>query len=317
MIVVLKKLTAQVLGSPVVSGLGNYYHRYQPLVLLYHGVTNQTTFTGIENYQGKHIPVAAFQQQLAWLKKNFEVVSLAEVETATKQPKTRDRLCTITFDDGYSNNFTTAFPCLRSLALPATFFITTDFVDQGKPLWIDRLEFTINQYPISQKEKIKTYLQLRQKFKSYTPAERNSHLARLETTTLDHLNHSSLGNYTAFNWSQAKQMFMGGMSFGAHTMSHPILSRLTVAEQANEILGSKQIIETHLGPIAHFAYPNGQPGDWNDDTLELVTRAGWRYAWTTRRQRVQTAEHPLLLPRITISAHHTFNHFRALTSLAL
>jgi len=104
-----------------------------PRVLLYHGVTSDTgeglsAQAGIFNYRGKFITPQAFRKHLEWLKRDFDIVPLTEM-----LEERRPRSLALTFDDGYANNYTDAFQVLRELGVPATFFVTTD--------WIGRPEF--------------------------------------------------------------------------------------------------------------------------------------------------------------------------------
>jgi peptidoglycan/xylan/chitin deacetylase (PgdA/CDA1 family) len=74
-----------------------------------------------------------FTRQLDWLQANFDIVTLAEA-----QRRIRSRFCdrptiAITFDDGYSDNADYAIPELARRNLPATYFVSTEFVQTGKP----------------------------------------------------------------------------------------------------------------------------------------------------------------------------------------
>src|SRR5206468_10385466 len=86
------------------------------------------------------------------------------------------------------------------------------------------------------------------------------------------------------SWDEVGALRGLGFSIGAHTVTHPILSRLAPAQAWEEIQGSKAAIEKALGePVSAFAYPNGGVGDYNDTVKELVHAAGFSCAVTTRR----------------------------------
>ena len=76
---------------------------------------------------------------------------------------------------------------------------------------------------------------------------------------------------------------MHRIEFGAHTRTHPILSRLeTDAKLDDDIAGSKRRIEEALGrPVKHFCYPNGRPEDVDDRAVECVKHAGFETAVVT------------------------------------
>ena len=72
------------------------------------------------------------------------------------------------------------------------------------------------------------------------------------------------------------------MKFGAHTLSHPILSRMSREEARYEIFECKRKLEEILSEkVEHFAYPNGEVGDFTEAHMELVRRAGFDSACTT------------------------------------
>jgi peptidoglycan/xylan/chitin deacetylase (PgdA/CDA1 family) len=84
-------------------------------------------------------------------------------------------------------------------------------------------------------------------------------------------------------WDDVHALGGLGFSIGAHTVSHPILSRVKPARAWAEILGSRTAIESTLGsPPRTFAYPNGGPDDYTTTVTRLVREAGFRCAVTTR-----------------------------------
>jgi peptidoglycan/xylan/chitin deacetylase (PgdA/CDA1 family) len=85
------------------------------------------------------------------------------------------------------------------------------------------------------------------------------------------------------NWEQIKEMHESGLvSFGAHTISHPILTRISLESAENEISHSKNEIEKILNyKIKYFSYPNGSKADYNELIIELVKKSGYDYAFTT------------------------------------
>jgi peptidoglycan/xylan/chitin deacetylase (PgdA/CDA1 family) len=84
-------------------------------------------------------------------------------------------------------------------------------------------------------------------------------------------------------WDDVHALTGLGFSIGAHTVHHPILSRLSVEHARHEIAGSREMIESACGftPKA-FAYPNGKPEDYSDGVQRLVREAGFTCAVTTR-----------------------------------
>ena len=86
------------------------------------------------------VGTAAFQQQMEFLTRNYRVVPLVDAVTALKTSGTSERLVAITFDDGYRDNATIAAPILKSLGLPACFFVSTDMIGGKRPFPHDVLQ---------------------------------------------------------------------------------------------------------------------------------------------------------------------------------
>jgi peptidoglycan/xylan/chitin deacetylase (PgdA/CDA1 family) len=83
-------------------------------------------------------------------------------------------------------------------------------------------------------------------------------------------------------WEQIAEMHAAGIEFGAHTVTHPILSTLSTEDARSEIAESKRVIEERLqSPARHFAYPNGTAQDFDVTTQALVVRAGFSSAVST------------------------------------
>lgn len=90
---------------------------------------------------------------------------------------------------------------------------------------------------------------------------------------------------------------------GAHTLTHPHLTKIPLEEAKKEIAGSKQHLEDMLGiPIASFCYPAGY---YNEQIISIVRNAGFRIARTTRRYATPVRDMPYTTPTTV----HAYNHF--------
>ena len=103
-------------------------------------------------------------------------------------------------------------------------------------------------------------------------------------------------------WTEAGQLSRRGVCFGAHTMTHAILTQVGSDTASQEIRQSRPEIEEHLGQSCHwFAYPNG---NYTPDVRELVKESGFRFAFTTGPGIWTADTDPLLIPRVNISENH-------------
>ena len=125
--------------------------------------------------------------------------------------------------------------------------------------------------------------------------------------------------YALMDWEMVREMAAGGITFGAHTQRHVVLTLEAMAEAEREIRGSKQTLEEQLQcPARHFAYPNGH---YNRAVRNLVERAGFASATTTERVLAQQGIDPFTLGRISLCEESTRgisgNYARAVARLRL
>lgn len=281
--------------------LVRFFHRNSLTIILYHGVAPRQDF-GIYNYRKKFIEPAHFERQLRYLKKRYCVLPLDEaVERLNGGTLPRCALA-ITFDDGYENNYMYAFPLLKRMGLQATFFITTDFVFERKPLWVDRLEYASGARNGTRMEREQADAKMRDALKHMPEQEKNQRLEvfeRAARSLVDFEGERSV--YAPLTEAHMHEMETGGIRMGAHTKTHPILSRLSETEMRAEIVGSKLTLQQHgFDTSAVFAYPNGQPGDWTDATERNATESGFSAALTTVEGVNTRKTPPMRLRRMTM-----------------
>ena len=87
-----------------------------------------------------------------------------------------------------------------------------------------------------------------------------------------------VGQNGYLTWEQIRAMQVSGTEIGSHTFSHVALSELAQPQMLDELMRSKQTLETNLGrPVEFLAYPFGQ---YNPDTITAAKQAGYRGACT-------------------------------------
>ena len=120
------------------------------------------------------------------------------------------------------------------------------------------------------------------------------------------------------SWDQVREMHRAGIEFGAHTMTHPILTRISLDEVRAEVAGSKSRIESEIGEtVLSFAYPNGQSSDLNDPIEKVVSETGIRVAFTLLNgptSQDEARRNPFAVRRIFISYKHSLSEYAALLS---
>ncbi len=260
-------------------------------ILIYHRVNDRKDLFTIDR-----VPVKNFEQQIKYLKNNFRILSLGEIlgkiEHQRKIPK---RALALTFDDGYEDNYQYAYPILKKYNVPATIFLTVDVIENEKMLWFDEvLDAFINTKKkeiailgsgekvaiISEKEKLKTCFKVLGKLKRLPVDERNDKIKNLvKELGLDW--RKNKGN-EMLKWDQINKMAKDNITFGSHTMTHPILSKSLVSDMKLELEESKRILEERTNrPVEYLAYPNGKRADFHTNVVKIVKDVGYKAGLTT------------------------------------
>ncbi len=238
----------------------------------------------------------AFARQMEWLASRWHVCSMSEAIERMALDDVPENAVVITFDDGYRDNYLHAFPVLQQLSLPATIYLATGVIGNNGKLWHDRVFDLFRMTTVASLDGIPTHSDrfdlgtVEDKRRALaailhwlwelSPSERDASIDRLRDALAvpDDPGATTL----MLTWDDVRVMHRAGLSFGSHTVTHPILSRLTTAQVVAELQDSKQAIEDALRvPIEHFAYPVGRRQDFSQETKELVKSAGYKSAVTT------------------------------------
>ncbi len=254
-----------------------------------------------------------FKKEVKFLKRHFDVVSLDRLaETLSSRQLFNKPTVAITIDDGYRDNFDLLFPILKKEKIPVTIFLAAGFIGTSEKIWVSHVAELFLHTPQknlvtsgvlgeknyslrSMKEKRFAYDQILQKLKDMNIDQRNHWLNFLE---------EQLGKYVRaeplmLNWNQVREMVKNGVSVGAHSCTHPILTSISLEAARQEIGKSKAIIERELGiPIRHFAFPNGRPQDFSEALRQFCKEIGFDSVSTCSYGHNGTAEDLWSLKRI-------------------
>jgi peptidoglycan/xylan/chitin deacetylase (PgdA/CDA1 family) len=192
-----------------------------------------------------------------------------------------------TVDDGYRDFYLNAFEVFREFKYPAAIFLTGDFIENRLFLWWDKIEYAINStrhdkidlgfmdqgvVSISEKaqkdEALKKILGHCKKINNQIKLKIIDNI--IESLEVDVTGHPE-GIYEPLSWSEIAEMSKYGIEFFPHSKTHPILSNISYDEKKVELAEPKEMIEKRLNkPADIFCYPNGQPGDFDQETIELL-----------------------------------------------
>jgi peptidoglycan/xylan/chitin deacetylase (PgdA/CDA1 family) len=255
--------------------------------------------------------VVRFDLMAGWLKEWFNVLPLDEAVTRLIRGELPARAAAITFDDGYADNLLNAAPILQKHGLHATFFIATGFLEGGL-MWNDTIIESIrgtlspeldcsflNLGVVAVGSTEQKQLALKRIIPAikYLPGE----LRAEAVNRLAEQCRVPLPETLMLSKTQLRELRQTGMSIGAHTVSHPILSRLDSATAREEIAASRDTLSDLLGErITLFAYPNGKLGaDYLPAHAEIVHSFGFDAAVTTNWGTGRFESDRFQLPRFT------------------
>jgi peptidoglycan/xylan/chitin deacetylase (PgdA/CDA1 family) len=246
------------------------------------------------------------------------VVPLEDLLEAASGPR-----IAITLDDGYADALTDALPVLEATATPATVFVCTDVLEDGRVFWWDRLAALVYRAPMTRsagtldvdgdpvplrlwhrRSRFETIVALHGALRTLPPAHIDAYLDELECLIGDGTA-TVVGSERAYRIAPrldaaAVRALAASphLTIGAHTRTHPWLASLPVDEQRHEIEAGRDALHALLGTEpTTFAYPYGQAGSYDATTPALVADAGFQSAWTTERGAIRAAPDRYRLPR--------------------
>jgi peptidoglycan/xylan/chitin deacetylase (PgdA/CDA1 family) len=241
------------------------------------------------------LPIAVFESHMAYLARSYRVLTIEELVERLPHGRVPRNAIAITFDDGYRDNLTHAAPILARHGLPATVFLTTGLIATSEIAWFDRLALAFKRTSVSSIQApwgdriplpdVATRLAALERTLDYLKRLPQDEFDRQLDALLTALavNDPSWGKELMLDWHDVKALIGLGFGIGAHTVHHPILSRVSLERARREIEGSRAAIASACGASPRaFAYPNGQPEDYTGAVQRLVREAGFTCALTTR-----------------------------------
>jgi peptidoglycan/xylan/chitin deacetylase (PgdA/CDA1 family) len=264
------------------------------IILLYHRITDNSSKY---HNQGRamHHHIKHLEKELPYLKRNYQILTIDEVIRHLKSGVGfRKPSVAITFDDGYLDNYTLAYPVLKKHGVPATIYLATDLIGTSQRIWTDQIEFMFlgarkDQFNLprlfgnqelrikTKEEKEQVSNEITEALKKKPDAERTEIMRRLFETLGINGNRSKNGEERIMlNWDEVQKMARNGITIGSHSHTHPILSRMPIQKAKEEILESKKILEENLSiKVKHFAFPNGKQDDFNEELKDYCQEVGF------------------------------------------
>ena len=312
------KLAALQLGFHAgLFGLARFaLRRRQAVILTFH------RFSGNGEGHRGGLPINKFAQDMRYLTRHYRVVSLRDLSEELQNDAVQPYTVAVTVDDGYHEVFTLAAPILKRYGVPASFFVVSDFIEGRLWLWTDRFDWVFDRASRNRAEFFHRgsvhHLDLREtadrqraqeqwvKYAKRLPvSERDELLEAIAQAAGVEVPVAPPTGYRPMTWAQLRALAADGFDVGAHTRTHPILSRVDPRQLRVEVEGCKEQMEQRLGcRVRHLAYPNGRREDYSAEAVAAAARAGYVAAVTTV-QGANTSLTPLLeLHRIGARPEH-------------
>lgn len=331
----IKGVAMRILGiNRLRRAVQQFRHRFErkAIILMYHRVAEVHPDPWSLCVTPQH-----FAEHLEILKKHFRPIRLQQLTKALRKGKVPRRSVVVTFDDGYADNLHNARPLLECRKVPATVFLSTGYIGQGREFWWDELDRLLLQ-PGTLPETL--HLCINGSAHQWSLGEAahydadacwrySSWRALEEAPSHRHLIYRSLWQllqplpeserrkvlnellvwasaepegrpaYRILTQHEVVALARGGLvEVGAHTVTHPMISTLPTALQRDEIQQSKTSLEKILGrPVISFAYPYG---NYSAETVPIVREAGFTCACSTLPGVVGRDNDRFQLPRVQI-----------------
>lgn len=261
------------------------------------------------------IPTALFEKIIRNIKKKFHVVLLEDYLSGKDQMGEGENLATISFDDGYIDNYQFAAPILLDNQCPASFYIVTDCIERNVPTWTFitdavflnnakgalKLEYdfvpekfrcitwnTLNE-GISIGKEIKPWM------KSLGNTKRISIMKELELLYAESPSYVSM-----MTWKEVEKMKDAGFCIGSHSHTHPMLANLEEDEEIEvELSKSFDLIQNKLGmaPIS-ISYPIGS---WDQRVIKFAKKTGYQLGLAVEQRDFKVkSDSNMIIPRVEL-----------------
>lgn len=321
---------------PALSKAGYFSSRAVASVLTYHGVLPHGYRVTDSFLDNTLITIESFRAQLRTLKRHYNVISPEQFRQWLCGSDLPERAVLLTCDDGLLNNLTMA-DVLREEGLQCLFFVTGSSLDDApQMLWYIELYLMLMegrarnsgvlwsgmQVPAIDAEPRKRrsqWLSLMSSLSAFDAKRRAEFLCEAiqwwglapgwKTRYLD--DPVLRQRFQLLATADIRQLVASGMTIGAHTLSHPELSRQADESARREIIGCRRELESCTGrAVWSLAYPFGTSAAVGDREIQLAKEAEYECAFMNISGPL-AATTKFALPRVHVTADMSLSVFEA------
>lgn len=288
------------------------------IVLALHRVLTDSENAKTNSSAGMVVREQTFETLARYVVRRYRTVNLVDGESEWAANDSRPRLA-FTFDDGWGDNASTAFPIASQHGIPVTIFICPERVGFKFPYWPERvaalwqaaklqgvthklegllanrgLDGTLRTRREDNGEAVESVIE---QLKTFPAEQRNQAMNRMAEVAGGEPNSNGSRDIT-MTWEEIEALENRGVTFGSHTLSHVILTRVPLSEAEREISDSKHALDRRLQRECRLlAYPNG---NWSTEVRGLAAQAGYKLAFTNTSGAWTRQSDPLLIPRVNL-----------------
>ncbi|HWS15455.1 MAG TPA: polysaccharide deacetylase family protein [Candidatus Methylomirabilis sp.] len=296
--------------------------RNRAVILMYHRIMPWNEGNPGE-FEGMRVDPANLERQMACLRKQFHILCLNDL-----LQHLRDRIpfppnsCMVTFDDGWKDNYSHAYPVLNRYEVPAVIFLSVGHIGTRKKFWQERIFNAlcgireaarrnpdgparnrhipggINVGELAAWPEGKFREEVREQIRSLKKLS----LSRIEPIVEELADCAGTPSHddgeSFLSWEDILAMSRGGIDFGSHGMGHEILTNISPEAVLEEARTSKSIIEERIQKsVQAFSYPNG---DHDPVVRHCVRECGYQIAFGTSRGFTRHEDDPYSLKRVNV-----------------
>jgi peptidoglycan/xylan/chitin deacetylase (PgdA/CDA1 family) len=279
----------------------------------------------------------AFDRQMAYVTKWFDVVGIDELLEFRRGGPLPNNPLLITFDDGYLDNHDVALPILKKHGTKAVFFMATHYLSERRLFWWDKINWLMKRstretielaYPAPERLELgPTALQKKRAIKRVLRIVKDHHgldlprfiesLSASCGVSMSSEEERIIANSLLMTWDQVKELRRQGMDVQSHTSTHRVLQTLRDDQLAEELGGSREILEGIMGEkIRAISYPVGKPLKYTPGIRNAVRKAGYELGFSNGTGINHRWDFdPLDAKRISLDADVSDSMFHAMCAL--
>lgn len=267
-------------------------------VVNYHGVLTADHTDSDRFLDGNLVQPQVFRKQLQFLKSRYHLIHPEDFRACIQNGKPLPaRSVLVTCDDGLLNTLTDMLPVLQNENVPCLFFVTAASCrDDPGMLWYEEIYHSMQSKPLgelvaqlpldphsdssSSASFHSQWWNVVNRASQLDAAARANWMARVRLESTRTRGKVSEKRWRLLSLTELMELSRSGMTIGAHTETHPVLSLCSDDEARREIHESKAAIERALQrPVWAFAYPFGNSATVGDREFHLAREAGFSCAF--------------------------------------